>query len=125
VKREKIGIITKAVIEILKLDIKENSPIFVSDGNYKHMCDKHPKDFEKYYMHIPEIIRDPNYVGINPKDSSLEYVKEFKINYEFVKTAIRISCNGIFFVRSMYSISPSKSTEFLRIGRFKKLTNLT
>ncbi|MDR1627512.1 MAG: transposase [Oscillospiraceae bacterium] len=116
---EKIGIITKAVIEILKLDIKENSPIFVSDGNYKHMCDKHPKDFEKYYMHIPEIIRVPNYVGINPKDSSLEYVKEFKINDEFVKVAIRVSGHGIFFMRSMYMFEDA--IKFIKKGRLKKI----
>jgi hypothetical protein len=119
VKREKIGIITKAVIEVLGLDIKENSPIFVSDGNYKHMCDKHPKDFEKYYMHIPKIIRVPNYVGINPKDSTLEYVKEFKINSEFVKVAIRVSGHGIFFVRSMYMFEDA--IKFIKKGRLKKI----
>ena len=118
-KIEKIGVISKTVIEVLELDIKEDSPILISDGNYRHMKDRHPEDFEKYSLHIPGILKIPDYVGINPKDTSLEYVKEFEINEEFVKVAVRVSGKGIFYVRSMYTFEDAK--KFIEKGRLKKL----
>ncbi len=117
----KIGIVTKRVIEMLKLNIEINTPIFISESNYKHMLEKHQKDFVRFAAHLDEILAKPDFVGLNPLDKSLEYIKEFKVGNEYVKVAVRMSGGGKCFVRSMYSIPDYRVETFLKIGRFKKL----
>ena len=40
------------------------------------------------------ILAAPDYVGQNPTDGSIEYVKEYVINGEYVKVAVRIAGSG-------------------------------
>ena len=70
---------------------------------------------------IDKIIEFPNYVGINPLDNSIEYVKEFKQYGEFAKVSVRASGSGINFVRTMFSLPIRKVNKFIKIKRFKKL----
>lgn len=78
------------------------------------MMSKHPKDFAKYEKEISNIISSPDYVGINKKDNSIEYIKEFKIDNEFVKVAVRVSNGNKFFVRSLYVVSNNRVYNFLK-----------
>lgn len=41
------------------------------------MQSSHPADYEKYGVQLGKILESPDYVAINRKDRSLEYVKEF------------------------------------------------
>ena len=43
----------------------------------------HPGDYQKYGKNIKLILAQPDYVGLNPKDNSIEYVKEFMIENEY------------------------------------------
>jgi hypothetical protein len=46
------------------------------------MQSSHPNDYAKYKNEIPNILAYPDYVGINPSDNSIEYVKEYRVvNY--------------------------------------------
>lgn len=119
----KIGTIKKEVIKILDLNLNCETPIYIGESNYRHMFEKHKADFVKFGAYIDNIIESPDFVGINPRDKSIEYVKEFKIEDEFVKVAVRVSGRGKYFVKSMYSIPGYKVKNFLHIKRFKKLTN--
>lgn len=121
----KIGVIKKEIIEILGLDLKCEAPIYIGESNYRHILEKHKSDFIKFGVYIDNIIENPDFVGINPKDKSIEYVKEFKIEDEFVKVAIRVSGNGNYFVRSMYTLNKNRVEKFIKTGNLKKLTNLT
>ena len=58
---KQIGMITKKIIKILKLDYEEEKPIFVGDANLSHMREEHPKDFSKYGKEIDNIIINPTY----------------------------------------------------------------
>jgi hypothetical protein len=58
------------------------------------MKKSHPADYERYGDRINIIIDSPDYVGINPKDSSIEYVKEFVVDGEHVKVAVRVTGSG-------------------------------
>lgn len=118
---EKIGVISKTVISVLKLEIKSEQTIFMSNSTYEHILEKHPEDFERFRDKIPEILEIPDYVGINPKDDSIEYIKEFKIEDEFVKVAVRVSGGGMYWVRTMYSVQKHRIHKFKKGGRFKKL----
>lgn len=44
---KEIGKITKNVIDILGLNIKENTPIFIGDNNIQHIKTRHLEDYKK------------------------------------------------------------------------------
>ena len=46
--RQKIGVLSEEVINLLSLPYASNSGIYISPGNIAHMKNKHPQDFEKY-----------------------------------------------------------------------------
>lgn len=121
----KIGTIKKEVIKILDLNLNCETPIYIGESNYRHMFEKHKSDFVKFGAYIDNIIESPDFVGINPIDKSIEYVKEFKIEDEFVKVAVRVSGRGRYFVRSMYTLNKNRVDRFVKSGNLKKLTNLT
>lgn len=58
------------------------------------MKKSHPADFAKYGADLKTILAAPDYVGQNPTDGSIEYVKEYVINGEYVKVAVRIAGSG-------------------------------
>ena len=127
-----VGTISAQVIALLGLNIPDNTPIFLGDSNVEHMQSRHLKDFEKYgeftgsgeisdYFekygcHISDILKSPDYVARNPKDQSIEYVKEYKIDEEYVKVAVRISNSGTFYARSLYVLNSGRVNRFIRRG---------
>jgi len=60
-------------------------------------------EYAKYGIHIRNIINTPDYIGINPGDSSIEYIKDFTIDNEYVKVAVRVSQSGKYFTRSLFT----------------------
>jgi len=118
---EKIGFITNDVIKTLNLSIKENTPIFLGQSNIDHMMKKHPLDYAKYGNKIGEIISCPDFVGINSKDNSIEYVKEYHIDNEYVKVAVRISKGNTFFARSLYVLNKNRTENYIKKGTLKKI----
>ncbi|MGN1317796.1 MAG: PBECR2 nuclease fold domain-containing protein [Lachnospirales bacterium] len=117
-----VGTITPKIIDILGItDIKPNTPIFLGETNIQHMKSSHPIDYKKYGNDITNILSFPDYVGINKKDNSIEYVKEFRINEEFVKVAVRISLNGNLFARSIYVLNKNRVNNFINKGTLKRV----
>jgi hypothetical protein len=106
---------------VLQVKIARDTPIFISASNYKHIFEKHEEDFVRFGGCINEILKFPDYVGINPKDNSIEYIKEFKIENEHIKVAVRVSKRGNYWVRSMYSVSIRKIKKFIKTKRLKKI----
>lgn len=119
---KQIGVITDAVIKTLKLDIPPDTPVFIGETNIKHIQSKHPEDFKRYGKFLPVILSEPDYVRLNNKDGSIEYVKEFKINAEFVKVAVRVTTKGKYFARSLYKLNTKRVLNFIQKGTLKKLT---
>ena len=105
---KKVGIINKRVRELLDLDISKNSPIFIGESNIRHIKERHPEDFKIYGKKIQEIIKNPTYIAKNPKQGSIEYIKEYKIYNDFVLVAVRISNNGNFFVKTLFRMTKRK-----------------
>lgn len=113
---KEIGKINKKLIKLLNLSVPEDTPIFLGDSNVQHMKSSHPEDYDKYGKHIESIIYSPDYVAINKKDNSIEYVKEFIINEEYVKVAVRVSTNGTYFARSLYVLNTNRVNNFIEKG---------
>ena len=115
-----IGKINWRVIKLLNLDYKEEIPIVLGDSNIIHMKNKHYDDYKKYGADMEKIISNPTYVAKNPKQDSIEYIKEYKINNEFVLVAVRISNNGNMFARTLFIMSNRKKNMYLKKGYVKK-----
>jgi len=113
-KIEKIGEFPSEVIDVLKLDIPKGTAIYIGESNIEHMKSRHPQEFEKYYSRLPRILSEPDYVGINPKDESIEFVKQFG---KHIKLAIRIANDGEYYARSLYMITSKRVANFIKDGK--------
>lgn len=85
------------------------------------MKTSHPEDFAKYGTELINILSYPDYVGTNPKDGSIEYVKEFLVDGEYVKVAVRLSRNGLYFARSLYVLNPRRVQNYIAKGTLKRV----
>lgn len=115
-----IGKVNKRVIQLLGLNYKEELPIILGDSNIEHMKRQHPLDYEKYGKDIKNIIDNPTYVALNPNQGSIEYIKEYKINNDFVLVAVRISNNGTMFAKTLFTMTERKKNIYLKNGYAKK-----
>ena len=117
---KQIGKISQKVINILGLDYKQEEPIFIGDGNLAHMQQRHPNDFEKYIGNIENIIQNPTYLARNEKKKSIEFIKEYKVDDEFVLVAVRVSNNNVHFARTMYVMDDEKVKKYFKHNYFYK-----
>ena len=118
---KQVGKLSSRVIALLGLSQKQDQPILLGASNIAHMQTKHPADYQKYGKYIPQIISKPDYVRLNNKDGSIEYVKDFKINGEYVKVAVRTSGSGTLYARSVYVLTPQRVQNFIKNGSLKKV----
>ena len=116
----RVGEINQRVIDLLQLNIEAGTPILVGTSNVLHMMESHPEDYEMYKDYISDIINAPDYVGMNPKDKSIEYVKVFAIDEKWVKVAIRVSSSGVHFARTLYARDIKKMERFVKKGYLLK-----
>lgn len=115
-----VGTLSARVVELLGLSMRAGQAIMLGQSNIAHMKSKHPADYEKFGQYIPQILADPDYVGENPADGSIEYVKEFVIEDAFVKVAVRVTSNGTLFARSVYRLNTNRVNNFIAKGTLKK-----
>lgn len=111
-----VGTISQEIISLLNLPIKAGTLIHLGDSNIRHMKSSHPQDFQKYGASINDILAYPDYVARNPKDNSIEYVKEYQVEGEYVKVAVRVSMNGTFYARSLYVLNSGRVRRFIKRG---------
>lgn len=117
---KQIGKVSKKVIDILELDYDNELPIFLGEANIEHMKRQHLQDYEKYGNDIESIIKNPTYIARNPNQGSIEYIKEYRINNEFVLVAVRISNKGNMFAKTLFTMTERKKNIYLKNGYAKK-----
>jgi len=97
--------------------IKDNSVIMWDDRRAhieKHRPNfKRIDDLDKYIGAISDIISKPDFIGIRNSDSSLQFIKQFDDN---VLVAVRVTTTGILSVRTMYPITDSQISDYIRKG---------
>lgn len=118
---KRIGVLSDKIINLLNISYIADNKIYIGDSNIEHMKKSHPLDYLKYKDEIPNILANPDYVGINKKDNSIEYVKEYKINDDFVKVAVRVSNNNKLYARSLYILNKKRVQSFIEKGTLKKI----
>lgn len=82
------------------------------------MQSDHPEAFCRYGSEIPNILRNPDYVRLST-DNSIEYVKEFILNGEFVKVAVRLSGGSRYYARTLYVLNRGRAERFIENGELK------
>ena len=117
---KQIGKVNDRVIKLLNLNYKDELPIILGDSNIEHMKRQHLEDYNKYGKDIEDIINNPTYVARNPNQGSIEYIKEYKINNEFVLVAVRISNKGTMFAKTLFTMTERKKNIYLKNGYAKK-----
>ena len=117
---KQVGKVTKKVMELLDLEYEKELPIILGNSNIEHMKSQHFEDYIKYGRDIKEIINNPTYVARNPNQGSIEYIKEYKLNDDFVLVAVRISNKGTMFVKTLFTMSERKKDIYLKKGYAKK-----
>lgn len=112
-KEQFVGTLRQDIIDLLKLELPAGN-ILINPGAIKHM-----KIFKQYFQSIPDIISNPDYVGINPTEpNSVELVKVFSDN---ILVAIKLDRWGNLSFSSIYDIKPGKLENRLASGRLKKI----
>lgn len=117
---KQIGKVNKKVIKLLDLNLKEELPIILGDSNIEHMKREHPEDFQKYGHDISNIVNNPTYVAKNPNQGSIEYIKEYKIDNDFILVAVRITNKGTMFAKTLFRMTERKKDIYLKNGYAKK-----
>jgi hypothetical protein len=117
----KVGEFTDKIIAGLGLEIPEGTPIFIGESNEKHIQSRHPYEYERYYDRIPEILAEPDYLGINPKDKSVQFVKVFCVGSEYIRVAVKITRSAKCFVKTLHLLSTCNAERYIRKGTLKKL----
>lgn len=107
--------------EILGIYIDELK-IYRSRGLPAHMIKRKHFKCLKYIDYIPDIILNPDYIGINPNEQniSIELVKRYADN---VAVGIKLDTDKDYlYVSTMYDIQDTKIMRRLHSGRLKMLS---
>ena len=120
-----IGTFSEKVIKLLPDNIADNiadnTPILLGNSNIHHMQSSHPTDYAKYGSDISDIINNPDYIGVNNKDDSIEFVKEYLVDNEFVKVAVRVSNSNNYYARSLYILNNNRVRNYILKGTLIKV----
>lgn len=110
--------------DILDLHLGELE-IYRSKGLPTHMVKRKHFKALKYIDYIPDIISEPDYIGVNPneKDISIEMIKKYSDN---ILIGIKLDSDGEYlYVSTMHDIQESKISRRLFGGRIKDIKNRT
>lgn len=106
---------------ILEINIPEKYIIYRSEGLPIHMKKRNHENCLKYVECIPEIIKAPDYIGVNPnekKTDSVELVKRYEDN---VLVGIKLDKSSEYlYVSTMHDIPETKIARRLHSGRLKE-----
>jgi phage-Barnase-EndoU-ColicinE5/D-RelE like nuclease3 len=117
----KVGILNQNVIRLLNLKINP-CDIVIWDARLAHI-ELHKKDFkneESFVKHIeliPEIIENPDYIGLHPTKNSIEFIK---ILDELMIVAVRIKNKGNLAVRTVFILSETQLIDYMKGGTVVK-----
>ncbi len=119
--RKQIGNFTSEIINLLNLDIPVGTPIYIGESNIEHIKSRHPYEYDKYFCDIEDIIREPDYIGQNPHDSSILFVRLYKVHGEYIRVAVKISPYGNCYAKTLHLLSTCNAERYIEKGTLKKL----
>lgn len=118
----KIGELTQEVIDLLNIGRKPCNIVMWQERlkyTEKHKFNfKIEEEYQEAIKNIPNIIKNPDYVGLHPNDNSIQYIKQVN---RLMLVGIRIRQEGEISYRTAYPITESQLKDYIRKGRIKKM----
>lgn len=71
-------------------------------------------EFENCFADIPDIIQNPDYISVHPKDNSISFIRNYSGH---VSVAVKVSPNGNMAYRTMYPITDAQLTNYIDKNR--------
>ncbi|MGI6424422.1 MAG: hypothetical protein ACOX2A_04070 [Tepidanaerobacteraceae bacterium] len=110
------------MLKVLGYDNIGKTEVIIPPGTIKHVLTKRPKDFDKYFYYIPEVICNPDYYGKYPnKKDCIELVKKIYVESnskgEFVLVGVKINTSKEILLSSFYSVNWVKVDSRRKRGR--------
>ncbi len=106
--------------DILGINISDFD-IYRSKGLPAHMLKRHHEKCLKYIDYIPDIIQNPDYIGVNPNETEVQSIELIKRYRDNILIGIKLDkANDYLYVSTMHDISESKIQMRLFSGRFKE-----
>lgn len=67
-------------------------------------------DFDDYVDMIPDIIENPDYIGVKDKNKSIQFIKQYDDN---ILIAVRLTTKGKLSFRTMYPITDGQLDDYI------------
>ena len=85
-----VGKIDREIYKCVSDDIKTDE-VIITDERIQHIKDRHPNDYERYYVYMKEIVENPDYIIETNKPKTALILKEFNSGSEPFKTVLRLT----------------------------------
>lgn len=121
---KQIGKMSKEVVDLLSIQLEYDTPILIGKSNIEHIKRRHPYEYEKYFRDIEMILEEPDYVGINPKDESISFVKEYQADAEFIRVAVKVSAGKKSYAKTLHLLSTCNAERYIEKGTLIKLDKI-
>ncbi len=117
-----IGKIDVSIYKCVSEDIVTDE-VIITDERIQHIKDRHPNDFERYYVYMSEIIEQPDYIIEANKPNSALILKDFSSGEERFKTILRLvtSNDDPAFKNSIITFMKINESEWKRLINNKKV----
>jgi len=118
----KVGDYNTKFNDILNLNI-DTLEIYRSKGLPAHMLKSKHQKCLKYIDFIPDIIKEPDYIGVNPNENGTQSIELIKCYKDNIMIGIKLdSDNNYLYVSTMHDVQQKKIDRRLYSGRIKKFT---
>lgn len=116
-----VGTLNSKVISLLGLQTNEKKIVIGKDKlkyveKHKHKF-KSEDEFVRHIESLPEIIDNPDYVGLHPNGDSIEYIKQID---KILLIAVRIRSQGNLWIKSVFPITKDKLETYKMSGSLKE-----
>ncbi len=85
----KVGKIDIEIYKCVTEDIVTNE-VIITDEQIRHIKERHPNDYEKFFTYFKEIVEEPDYIVETARPNTALILKEVTIGNEKTKTVLRL-----------------------------------
>ncbi len=117
-----IGKIDTQIYKVISDDITTEE-VIITKERIKHIKERHPNDYERFYSYLPEIVSNPDYIIAGNKPNTALILKTIEIDGEIFKTVLRLktSQDNNNFKNSIITFMKIDYKEWSRLIRNKEI----
>lgn len=117
-----IGKINKDIYKCVTDDILTDE-VIITDERIKHIMERHPNDYERYFLYMKEIVESPDYIIETKKPNTALILKSFNDGGTPFKTVLRLitSSDNKSFKNSIITFMKIDEKEWKRLIKNKKV----